>query len=78
MGIFDFLKKKKVEKPDMFDDMSRQMFYRYEAAYRHQKIVLPRFKSETGILIGDIIKQVLPDLVSHIDNMSLGIIGTGT
>ena len=74
MGIFDLFKKKKVEKPDvsdMFDNMSRQMFYRYEAAYRHQKIVLPRFKSETGILIGDIIKQVLPDLVSHIDNMSV-------
>jgi tetratricopeptide (TPR) repeat protein len=54
-----------------FDAMSRQMFYRYEAAYRHQQIVLPRFKAETGIPVGDILKQILPDVVSQITGMSV-------
>lgn len=58
-------------KPDMFDIMSRQTFYRYEAAYRHQQIVLPRYKSETGIPVGDILEKLFPDVVSHIDNMTV-------
>jgi len=53
------------------DAMSRQMFYRHEAAYRHQQIVLPRFKAETGIPVGDILKQILPDVVSQITSMNV-------
>jgi hypothetical protein len=54
-----------------FDAMSRQMFYRHEAAYRHQQIVLPRFKAETGIPVGDILKQILPETLSQITSMSV-------
>ena len=58
-------------KPDMFEVMSRQSFYRNEAAYRHQHIVLPRYKSETGIPVGDILKKLFPNVVSQIDNMTV-------
>lgn len=75
MGIFKKLFGKKEvsneNKPQIdFDDMSRQMFYRYEAAYRHQQIVLPRYKAETGIPVGSILNQLLPDVVPQITSMS--------
>lgn len=58
-------------KPDMFEIMSRKTFYRNEAAYRHQQIVLPRFKAETGIHVGEILKPLFPDIVSQIDSMTV-------
>lgn len=56
---------------NMFEVMSRQSFYRNEAAYRHQHIVLPRYKSETGIPVGDILVKLFPDVVPQIDNMTV-------
>ena len=53
-----------------FDEMSRQTFYRYEAAYRHQETVIPRFKSEIGIPLRDILKRIVPDVVSKVDSMT--------
>ena len=51
------------------DDMSRKLFYRSEAAYRHQRIVLPRYKSETGILVGDVLEKLFPQIVDHVTDM---------
>ena len=58
-------------KQDIFDDMSRKTFYRNEAAYRHQQIVLPRYKSETGVPLGDILTKLFPEVVSKIDSVTV-------
>lgn len=68
-----FGKQEKKEQPKSyfdFDEMSRQTFYRNEAAYRHQEIVLPRFKADMGIPLEDVLKQIMPDVVSKIDSMT--------
>lgn len=75
MGIFKKLFGKKEVKEDTkplidIDDMLKKTFFRYEAAYRHQKIVLPRFKSTDGIPLKSILEKLLPDVVSRINDMT--------
>ncbi len=75
MGIFKKLFGKKEVKEDTkplidIDDMLMKTFFRYEAAYRHQKIVLPRFKSTNGIPLKSILEKLLPDVVSKINDMT--------
>lgn len=59
------------KEPDFFDTMSRKSFYRAEAAYRHQRIVLPCYNSETGIPLKDILTKLFPELIPQVSNMTV-------
>ena len=75
MGFFKKLFGKKKVKEETkplidIDDVLKKAFFRYEAAYRHQRIVLPRFKSTNGIPLKSIMENLLPDVMSKINDMT--------
>ena len=61
----------KVDNPFDFDKMEKKIFFRYEAAYRNQEIVLPRYNAENGIPVGDVIEKLFDGVTPHITGVTL-------
>lgn len=61
----------KVDNPFDFDKMEKKVFFRYEAAYRNQEIVLPRYNAEKGIPVGDVLEKLFDGLTDHVTRVTL-------
>lgn len=56
---------------DMFDALSKKTFYRAEATYRHQQIVLPRYHADSGIPLQSIMEQIVPETIPQITDLTI-------
>lgn len=59
------------DNPFDFDKMEKKIFFRYEAAYRNQKIVLPRYNVDKGIPVGDVLEKLFEGVTAHVKGVTL-------
>lgn len=60
-----------VSNPFDFDRMEKKAFFKYEAAYRNQPIVLPRYNAKKSIPVGDVLEKLFAGVTSHVTGMTL-------